>query len=317
MSLPQRILVVVDPTADAQPAVQRAAWIARQTRARVELFICAFAPQTVAVRAGEPPDVSRARKAHVENQLRRLHELARPLAATGVDVTVDAVWDSPLHEGIIRKAIAARADLVVKDTHYHPALKRALFSNTDWSLVRTCPVPLWLVKPRGTGATPCFVAAVDPLHERDKPAELDHAILTIGTELSAALGGQLAVFHAFDVAPVIAASAEGMSAPLLLPVPELIDRVKAEHSDAVYALTDGHGIGRDRVHVEQGSPRAQLLALTDRLRADVVVMGAVSRRGLARVFLGNTAEEVLDRLGCDLLIIKPRALMGALREAAA
>jgi hypothetical protein len=26
---------------------------------------------------------------------------------------------------------------------------------------------------------------------------------------------------------------------------------------------------------------------------------------------------VLDRLGCDLLIIKPRALMGALREAAA
>jgi universal stress protein E len=60
-----------------------------------------------------------------------------------------------------------------------------------------------------------------------------------------------------------------------------------------------------------------LLALTDRLRADVVVMGAVSRRGLARVFLGNTAEEVLDRLGCDLLIIKPRALMGALREAAA
>jgi universal stress protein E len=31
----------------------------------------------------------------------------------------------------------------------------------------------------------------------------------------------------------------------------------------------------------------------------------VSRRGLDRVFLGSTAERVLDRLPCDLLIIKP------------
>jgi universal stress protein E len=317
MSLPQRILVVVDPTADAHPAVERAAWIARKTRARVELFICAFAPQTVAVRAGEPPDVSRARKAHVENQLRRLHELARPLTAEGIDVRVDAVWDSPLHEGIVRKAMAAQADLVVKDTQYHAALKRALFSNTDWNLIRACPAPLWLVKPRATGAKPCFVAAVDPLHERDKPRDLDLEILTSGAELSGALGGQFVVFHAFDVAPVIAASAEGMSAPLLLPVPELIDGVKAEHTNAVYALTDGHGIRREQVHIKQGGTREQLLALTDRLRADVVVMGAVSRRGLARVFLGNTAEEVLDKLGCDLLIVKPPALMDALRGAAA
>lgn len=34
-------------------------------------------------------------------------------------------------------------------------------------------------------------------------------------------------------------------------------------------------------------------------------MGAVSRRGLKRLFLGNTAEEVLDSLPCDLLIVKP------------
>jgi universal stress protein E len=317
MSLPQRILVVVDPTANAQPALERAAWIARKTRARMELFICAFAPELLDVRADAPADLSRARKAHVENQLRRLHELARPLAAEGIDTRVDAVWDSPLHEGIIRKAVAARADIIVKDTHFHPVLKRSLFSNTDWNLIRTCPAPLWLVKPRATAASPCFVAAVDPLHERDKPAELDHAILTIGAELSAALGGQLAVFHAFDVAPVIAASAEGISAPLMLPVPELIDGVKAQHTDAVYALTDGRGIGRGHVHIEQGGPRAQLLALTDRIRADVVVMGAVSRRGLARVFLGNTAEDVLDRLGCDLLIVKPPALVDALRQAAA
>jgi universal stress protein E len=316
MSLPQRILVVVDPTADAQPAVQRAAWITRSARARVELFICAYAPELLEAHSSHA-DISKARKAHVENQLRRLHALARPIAAEGVDVHVDAVWDSPLHEAIVRKALAAEADLVLKDTHYHSALKRSIFSNTDWSLIRTCPAALWLVKPRATGSNPRFVAAVDPLHAHDKPAELDHAILTLAAELSAALKGQLDVFHSFDVAPVIAASGDGLSSPLALPLPELIDAVKARHMDAVYALTDGHGIERAHVHVEQGGTRARLVALTDRLRADVVVMGAVSRGALARVFLGNTAEDVLDRLGCDLLVVKPPAVADALRKAAA
>ena len=37
----------------------------------------------------------------------------------------------------------------------------------------------------------------------------------------------------------------------------------------------------------------------------MVVMGAVSRSGLKSIFIGNTAERVLDRLQCDLLVVKP------------
>jgi universal stress protein E len=33
-------------------------------------------------------------------------------------------------------------------------------------------------------------------------------------------------------------------------------------------------------------------------------MGAVSRSALERLFIGSTAEEVLDRVPCDLLIVK-------------
>jgi universal stress protein E len=39
--------------------------------------------------------------------------------------------------------------------------------------------------------------------------------------------------------------------------------------------------------------------------ADLVVLGAVSRSGLGEVLIGNTAEQLLDRLSCDLLIVKP------------
>lgn len=317
MSLPKRILVVVDPTADAQPALQRAALVAPKANAHVELFVCAYDPLLSETRSADANQVAKSRAAYIENQLRRLHALARPLADAGIAVTVDATWDSPLHEGIIRRALTSNADLVVKDTHYHPALKRSIFSNTDWNLIRKCPVPLWLVKPRATRSEPCLIAAIDPVHERDKPAALDDEILSIGAELTAALGGRLEVFHAFDVVSALAVTTGAMSAPLVLPVPELIDAVKTRHADAVKSLTDRYKIAQGRVHLEQGGTRDRLLALTERLGADVVVMGAVSRRGLARVFIGNTAEDVLDRLGCDLLIVKPPAVATALRARAA
>jgi universal stress protein E len=36
----------------------------------------------------------------------------------------------------------------------------------------------------------------------------------------------------------------------------------------------------------------------------MVVMGAISRSGLKRVFIGNTAERILDAIGCDVLVVK-------------
>jgi len=38
-------------------------------------------------------------------------------------------------------------------------------------------------------------------------------------------------------------------------------------------------------------------------------MGAISRSGLKRLLIGNTAERVLEHLPCDLLIVKPARLI--------
>ena len=302
----KRILVVVDPTSASRPeALERAVWLASRLAARLELFICDYVPQLAAARGARAAALGDARTAVLERHRLRLADLAKTVAAAGLEVDVDVRWDRPLHDGIVRKAVESGADIVVKETHYHSALKRGIFSNTDWSLIRDCPTTLWLVKPRVAAAKPCFVAAVDPLHERDKPAALDHRILTVAAELCAALGGELHVFHAFDITAALAVSTDSMMMPIAIPIRELTDSIRAEHTDAVHALTDAHQVPRERTHVHQGGTRELLVALTDRLRADFVVMGAVSRSGLKGLFLGNTAEDVLDRLHCDLLIVKP------------
>jgi universal stress protein E len=304
MAKQQRILVVINPTASAQPALERAASLAKLADSKVELLICDYDGALRDSRALGPEAVARARAALIDSRLRRLNELVQPLRANGIDATVDARWDHPLYHGVVAKAVEWRADLVVKDTHYHSALKRSILTNTDWSLIRNCPTALMLVKPRPPAARPCVLAAIDPLHERDASKSLDKKILATASALCAITGGELHAFHAFDITPVIAASTEAMMMPMALPIVEITDAMNAEHTAAVHELTDALKLPRERVHVVQGGAREQLLALTERLRVDVVVMGAVSRSGLERLFIGSTAEEVLDRVPCDLLIVK-------------
>ena len=303
MSEPKRILAVVDPTATSHPSVERAAWLARHTTARVELFVSDYAPQLRDPRFTSSHGEAVA--ALIARHRRWLEQLADPLRRTGLSVQIDARLDHPLHDSIVRKAQDFGADVVVKDTHYHTVLKRSLFSNTDWNLIRNCPGTLWLVKPRPPGKRPSFVAAVDPLHERDKPADLDRRIVETAQSFAEALEGEVHVFHAFDVAATIAISTDAVTMPIALPINELADAMRAEHTEALERLCEEHGVPADRMHIQQGGTRQMLLALTERLRADAVVMGALSRSGLKGLFLGNTAEDVLDRLPCDLIIVKP------------
>ncbi|GAM75649.1 universal stress protein E [Vibrio ishigakensis] len=41
------------------------------------------------------------------------------------------------------------------------------------------------------------------------------------------------------------------------------------------------------------------------LNAGLVVLGTSGRTGLSAVFLGNTAENIIDKINCDVLALKP------------
>jgi universal stress protein E len=65
------------------------------------------------------------------------------------------------------------------------------------------------------------------------------------------------------------------------------------------------GVEESQIHLELGGPTAVLPMVAEAVHADVIVMGAVSRRGLRRVLMGSTAEDVLERLPCDAFVVKP------------
>jgi len=300
----QRILVVVDPTADSHPAVQRAAWLAKAYGVPLELFVCDYDQSLASLPRFDPQSAEQARRKVLDAHVAKLEALSKPLAADGLSVDVDARWARPLHRGILEKIAEAKPSLVVKDTHEHALLRRTLLSNTDWNLIRACPAPLLLVKPRPIGASPRVLAAVDPVHEHDKPAELDHAILAFAAELVRKVGGELHVIHAFDTAPLYAAAADTPLSVPSTPPPELIAELEARHRKALDKLLKDTGVGPASVRFEDGAAHLAIAQAAEDERIDFVVMGAVSRSGLERIFVGSTAERALDRLPCDLIVVK-------------
>jgi len=300
-----KILAVVDPTTKDQPAVSRAAWLAKKNDAELELFVCYYNEYLSGDRLFDSPSLEKARDEVIQSHEKHLEKLAEPLRDDGIVVKTTALWDHPLYEGIVRRAVESGSDLVVKDTHHHSAVARALLTNTDWNLIRTCPLPLWLVKAKDLAATAIFVAAIDPMHQHDKPAALDDEILHISKALSAKVGGDLHAFHSYDPRIAVATATANAYIPVSLPFDEIEQQMHEDHQKRFREITEFHKIDDSNAHLVAGLTHEELPLIAEQLKADVVVMGAVARNRWKRLFIGATAERTLEHLPCDLLIIKP------------
>jgi nucleotide-binding universal stress UspA family protein len=64
-------------------------------------------------------------------------------------------------------------------------------------------------------------------------------------------------------------------------------------------------LGKVGRHLPQASAAVGIITTALKLRSAIVVMGAVSRSGLKRLFIGDTASETIDSLQADVLVVKP------------
>jgi universal stress protein E len=230
--------------------------------------------------------------------------LAKPLRERGLDVTTEVECADPLHVALSDRARRTTAGLVIKDTHHHSLGKRTLMTNTDWELIRACPVPLLLTKPNAWASTPKICAAVDPGHANDKPALLDNRILDYAALLAKGLAGELHVLHVYLPIAIVAAAAAG-SPPMAMTVSaEDLAREAEQKRKQLVELVAEYRVAPANLHLDVGGPGAALPRAAGALGADIVAMGAISRSGLQRVFIGSTAEDVLERLPCDAFIVR-------------
>jgi universal stress protein E len=298
------VLAILETDRFPEDVANRAAWIAQHYGADLELVYSdptlGFLRDSFMISADSQQIAETIKLAQAEE----LELLAESVASFGVTVTTSVINDRPACDAIIARALDCEPLLVVKGTAYHSPAERATFTFTDWQLIRKLDYPLWLVKPQKWKEKPTIVAAVDPMHQHDEEGVLDQAIVEAGKELAAKCDGNLLLLHTYEHLSEIGDFAKFRFKSGRLPIDEIEEKNRAEHSRHLDAFATKNGISPDALHQLPGRTRDVLPVFARANNIDLVVMGAVARTGLKRRLLGSTAEIVLDHLPCDILIVR-------------
>jgi universal stress protein E len=275
------VLCVIEFDNYPELVVARAAWLATQHNSELELLVS----------DPVPPLLGETYNFLLESQM--------------IGVVVRTTTSKARSVADMVRARAAKTDpvFVVKGTHFHSPSERVSLVDTDWQLIRELNAPLWFVKPEDWKDPPVIVAAVDPTHSHDKPANLDRKIVKSAQTIVTKCGGKLEVLHTYQRLEAIGLRAMKRFKPVKLPIDEIDDKIKSEHRKALDALAKKCGVPDNAVHQLPGRAHELLPTFARAKGASLVVMGAVARTGLKKRIVGSTAARVLDHLPCDVLVI--------------
>lgn len=221
---------------------------------------------------------------------RALDALVEEYASSGTVVQLVVSDERPWLD-LIQRARRGEGQLVMVARRNH-AVSHALGS-VALKLLRKCPAPVWVVKPDAELVHHAVLAATDLTPVGDRAVEY-------GAFVAKACGCELHVVHAWQV-PLAAQ----FSSDLAGHEHDLEDLAARKRRAVEASVARVAGDSRVRLHVGRDTASHAILEGVERLQADLLVMGTVSRGGIAGLLVGNTAEKLLDRSECAILAIKP------------
>lgn len=302
MSIYNKILVVADVNRDEQPALARAMQLAAKSRSpsRVTFFLSIydFSYDMTSMLSIDERDAMRRGVIHQREQWMR--NIAKPYMNKEVEFNIVVVWHNRPYEAIIAEVFAGEHDIVIKGTRKHDILEAVIFTPTDWHLLRKCPSPVLLVKNEEWPDNASILASVHAGSENDTHIDLNDIMVEQLTNISGRLGAKPYLVNAYPVTP----------ANITIELPEFdpttyTDAVRGHHLTAMKSLRQKHGFDEEQTIVEQGLPEDIIPEVAEKLNAAMVIIGTTGRTGLSAVFIGNTAEHVIDKINCDVLALKP------------
>lgn len=298
------VLAIIEPDTFPHDVARRAAWIATQYGCDLELLLCDPMLTVLGNSFIASTEAQQFVNSIKETQKQIISDVADSISSSDLNIEANILYERPISDAIIARALNNNPKFVVKGTPYHHPAKQATFTYTDWRLIRKLDTPTWLVKPGKWQERPIIVGAVDPAHRHDPQGVIDHKIVEAGKSLSDKCGGHLLLLHTYQRLVEIDAPVTKTFKPIKLPIDELDKNIREAHQRQLDTLAEANNIPSDDVHQLPGRMPEILPAFVRTHGANVVIMGAIARTNLKRRIVGSTAEQVLDQLPCDILLVR-------------
>lgn len=291
-----RILVVLDKGSNELHALKKGIWLARSVNAELTLLTNTwdtFSAENTSLDKDTRDQLKYGLIGQAEQWLKSfIYDV------DDIKVNVDVRWQKHLYEAALIATRETNFDLVLKRPNKHSLMDR-IFTPVDWNLLRHCPAPIMLIKSSEPWKHNRLLASIDATSADEGHQLINDNILSFSEQLTDHFDTDLHIVNAYPLVNVAFAMVPEVTAP-----DDLHQYVQEQHEEACGKWADKYNIPRTNIHVKEGAPEIVVSDLAKSLETDVVIIGSVGRTGLSGVLIGNTAELLLDKLECDILVIK-------------
>lgn len=287
-----KILVIADRALNQPVALKKGARIAQAFGADILLVGFAFDP---VVEKMKPQDSKSRIKEIVDENKKRLEGLAQKIFLSPIRYDVDSIWTNNIKDWVVEKTKKIHFDLIIKSGRHSESL---MHTPLDWQLIRHVAVPLlitttskWLEKPK-------VLATIDVETNNSIQQEVNCKVLQQAANLTQAMNGELHVAVCKYVSKVL-------SDLDFVQLREVEEKNKAKFLEKAEKLLLDLGISEATGHFRAGNVANSIHNIAKGLKVDLIVMGSVGRKKLKGLIIGGTAEELMQRIKGDILVIRP------------
>ena len=299
----KNILLYASSKADNTTAMRFAASLARDNDAVIKVV------DVIKEASHYPPTLPSINNLNIHDILhderrKELDRLAFPYKESGIKISAKVLSGIPFIE-VIREIIKKEHDLLITTPQGSSGLNETLFGTTTMHFMRKCPCPVWAIKPSKTDTFNNILAAIDFNDDNVSDPLLNDKIMELATSLALNEKSELHVVHAWDMHNENMLRHHGH-----LPDKEIdkaVSRTREYSNSRLEKLVKKYAsvIRPKNIHLLRGKPEEIIPDIAVEENIDLIVMGTLSRTGIPGLFIGNTAERVLQQIDCSVMAVKP------------
>lgn len=280
--------VIIDPTREAQPALVRAVDIVRQMGGHLHIFCSNYVEKEALVHFKSRSD---AKKQTLKKSKDLVETLIAPLREEGLSLSTEVIWNQGWYQAAVHAAAREASDLIIKSSYSHKGRSHPLSNRSDFFLIRNSTCPVLLTKSGVAHQLGKVLAAVAIEKGNKEHSGLNNRIISQAKKITQGSGAEL---H------LVAALQEQLNLEKLLELH--IDKSKGLKTEQDM-IAERFGVEPAMVHVQNGAAAKVIVAAARELGVQALILGTKARKGLKGAVLGNTAEQILDQLDIDVLVI--------------
>jgi universal stress protein E len=294
------ILVVLDSEHPEQHAFDRALALASAVKANITIIGSCFESYCEESSSLALETKHKIKTALINNCDLWLESFASEAKKKGIEISTEVHWQKNIHNAVMASMSNSNFDLVIKGTEAHHGIIDRIFTHSDWSLLRHCPAPVLLVKSSKPWAKNRILASIDATSHDEGHRLINENILDFAEHLADHFATDLHLVNSYPMVALAFAMVPEVTAPN-----DIQKYITEQHKDKCEHYAKKYNINDDHIHITEGDPDDVVEVMAKEIEADLVVIGSVAREGFSGVLLGNTAERIIDRVSCDVLVIKP------------